>query len=155
MGYNRTTYKGKFRPTYPEKYTGDHTNIVYRSSWELQFMRWCDHNSKVVQWSSEETIIPYRSPLDNRIHRYFPDFLVKIRDDKEQLVDWLVEVKPKHQTQPPKKKLSKGKPSKRYVQEVQTYVVNQAKFEAAREYCDNKGMKFMILTEDYLKTPKR
>lgn len=152
MSFNSKTYKGRYTPVYPDKYKGNRKNIIYRSSWELQVMRWCDHNSKVIEWSSEETIIPYRSPIDGRIHRYFPDFKVLIKNDKNELVSWLVEVKPKKQTLPPKKKTYKGAITKKYVQEVQTYAVNQSKFEAAEQYCINKGWKFMLLTEDHLKT---
>lgn len=69
--------KGFFKPRNPKKYRGDPTKIVYRSSWELKFMGYLDAHSDVVEWASEEFSIPYRSPIDNRIHRYFPDFLVK------------------------------------------------------------------------------
>lgn len=152
MSFNSKTYKGRYTPVYPDKYIGNRKNIIYRSSWELQVMKWCDHNSKVIEWSSEETIIPYRSPIDSRIHRYFPDFKILIKNDKNELISWLVEVKPKKQTLPPKKKTYKGSITKKYVQEVQTYAVNQSKFEAAEQYCINKGWKFMLLTEDHLKT---
>lgn len=145
-------YNGKFLPKNPEKYLGNPSNIYWRSSWELQVMKWLDSHSKVIKWASEETIIPYRSPIDNRIHRYFPDFKVHIVNDQGIENIYLVEVKPKKQTQPPKKKLIKGQPTKRYVTEVQTYVVNNAKFEAAQSHCDKMGWKFMILTEDHLKT---
>ena len=67
-------YKGKYRPTHPSKYRGKPTNIIYRSLWELKFMKYCDSNKNILEWGSEEVIVPYRSPIDNRYHRYFPDF---------------------------------------------------------------------------------
>jgi len=151
MGYNKKHYKGKYVLSHPEKYKGNIHSIVYRSSWELQVMRWCDHTSKVVSWNSEEVIVPYRSPIDGKIHRYFPDFMVEIIDKGNQVV-WMVEVKPKKQIQQPKKKIYRGSPTKNYLIEVQTYAVNQAKWEAATQMCEAKGWKFMILTEDHLKT---
>jgi hypothetical protein len=79
MAYSKDTYKGRFVSTNPQKYVGDSTNIVYRSSYELKFMKWCDMNSSVKRWASEEIVIPYISPIDGKKHRYFPDFLIEIR----------------------------------------------------------------------------
>jgi len=155
MSHTPKHYKGKYTITNLKKYDGNARDVVYRSSWELQVMRWCDHNSSIVRWSSEEVIIPYRSPLDNRVHRYFVDFKIVIKDKEGNEVTHLVEVKPKKQTKPPKKSTKGGGlPTKRYVNEVQTYAVNQAKWSAATEACENKGWKFMIITEDHLKTIK-
>jgi hypothetical protein len=146
-------YKGKFRPKNPSKYMGDPTNIVYRSGWELKFMAYIDSHKKVLEWASEEVIVPYRSPIDGRIHRYFPDFLVKqINKDgvKESI---LIEIKPKYQTIPPdiaKKNTPKGRVSKRYLNEVKTYGINEAKWKAAQEFCDDRGWKFQIMHEDHL-----
>jgi hypothetical protein len=146
-------YKGKFRPKNPSKYMGDPTNIVYRSGWELKFMSYIDSHKKVLEWASEEVIVPYRSPIDGRIHRYFQDFLVKqINKDgvKESI---LIEIKPKYQTIPPdiaKKNTPKGRVSKRYLNEVKTYGINEAKWKAAQEFCDDRGWKFQIMHEDHL-----
>ena len=146
-------YKGKFRPKNPSKYMGDPTNIVYRSGWELKFMSYIDSHKKVLEWASEEVIVPYRSPIDGRIHRYFPDFLVKqINKDgvKESI---LIEIKPKYQTIPPdiaKKNTPKGRVRKRYLNEVKTYGINEAKWKAAQEFCDDRGWKFQIMHEDHL-----
>ena len=74
------SYKGKFTPTHSNKYKGDSRNIIYRSLWELKFMKWCDRNVNILEWGSEEFFIPYVSPLDNRVHRYFPDFYMKIKE---------------------------------------------------------------------------
>lgn len=140
-------YKGKFRPSNPAKYLGDPTNIVYRSRWELKFMGWLDSHPNVVQWGSEELVIPYRSPMDNRIHRYFPDFIVKKKTPDGKIDTVVVEIKPKAQTVPPK---VINKPNKRYINEVYTWGINSAKWEAAGNYCKDRGWKFEILTEHEL-----
>lgn len=136
--------KGFFRPTNPQKYKGDSTSIVYRSSWELKFMMYLDKHPEVLSWGSEEIIIPYRSPIDNKVHRYFPDFIVtKLnREGKRETI--LIEVKPEHQTKPPKRQ---SKPTKRYLTEVTTWGVNEAKWKAANEYCKDRGWTFHIFTE--------
>lgn len=141
------TYKGKFKPKNPKKYKGDPTEIVYRSSWELQYMMQLDSDPSIIEWSSEELSINYKSPKDNRAHRYFPDFLVKKKTDKG-VIEFLVEIKPKAQTMPPK---VQSKPNKRYLNEVMTWGVNSAKWKAAEAYCKTKGWDFIILTEDHLK----
>ena len=141
------SYKGKFRPSKPKKYKGDPTNIVYRSLWELKFMRYCDSNSNIVKWSSEEIVIPYRSPIDNRFHRYFPDFYLKYKDNTGKLIEKVVEIKPAKQVQEPK--IQKRK-TKKYVTEVVTYAKNQAKWMAAEEFCKDRKWKFQILTEKEL-----
>ena len=87
------SYKGKYRPKNRQKYKGDVGEVVYRSLWELKFMKYCDLNSKILKWSSEEIIIPYKSPVDNRIHRYFPDFYVKYKDVKGRIREKVVEIK--------------------------------------------------------------
>ena len=92
------SYKGKYRPSYPKKYKGDPTNIIYRSLWERKFMVYCDKNEKILEWGSEEIALPYRSPIDNRIHRYFPDFYVKEQLSDGSIKKYLVEIKPKRQT---------------------------------------------------------
>lgn len=141
------SYKGFFRPKHPSKYKGDCTNIVYRSLYELKLMTFLDKNPNVVRWASEEFFIPYKSPLDGKIHRYFPDFWIeKINKDgeKETVV---IEVKPASQTRPP---TIKEKIDKRYVTEVATWGINQAKWESANKYCDSKGWKFVIMTEKEL-----
>ena len=136
-------YQGKDRPTFPRKYKGDYHNIIYRSSWEYKFMVWCDRSSSVTEWGSEEIVIPYISPADGRRHRYFPDFYVKIGRKK-----YMVEVKPLRQTKQPKKQ---KKQTKAYITEVVTYAINQAKWEAAKEYCKDRGWEFMLITEKELK----
>ena len=144
MYYLVMRYQGKYRPSFPMKYKGDTTNIVYRSSWEYKFMKWCDITPSVLEWGSEEFFIPYTSPADGRKHRYFPDFYVKIKGRGK----YVVEVKPLYQTQEPK---TQKRHTKRYINEVVTYAVNQAKWKAAREFCNDNSMEFMLITEKELK----
>lgn len=139
--------KGFFKPQNPQKYKGDPTKIVYRSSWELKFMGYLDKHPDIMFWQSEELFIPYRSPVDNKIHRYFPDFLVKKRDKDGSIKTVMIEIKPKAQTKPPK---HPGKVTKRYVTEVYTWGVNEAKWKSAREYCADRGWSFEVFTEKEL-----
>lgn len=142
MTYTKELHQGKFVPKNPTKYRGDISNIVYRSGYEVKFMNWCDLNSDVTQWSSEEVVIPYRSPLDNKLHRYFVDFYVKIQDKV-----YLIEVKPDRFTREPA--IPKRK-TKRFLNEVAQYAVNQAKWKAAREVCADRNWEFKIITEKEL-----
>jgi hypothetical protein len=119
-----------------------------RSSWETMFASWCDKNPSVIKWSSEETIIPYRCPTDNHIHRYFVDFKITVNTGKT----YLVEVKPYKQTQLPE---YPGKRTQRYLMESLTFMKNQAKWEAATNYAKDRGWEFKIITEHELGlTPK-
>ena len=107
-------------------------------------MKYCDHNSAIVEWGSETMIIPYKSPVDNKIHRYFVDFYVKIKDSEGKITKYLIEIKPEKFTKPPE--IPKRK-TKRFIEEVFNYGTNQAKWKAANEYCQDRGMKFLVLTE--------
>ena len=138
---------GRYRPSNITKYRGDYRNIIYRSSWEKVFMSYCDKNVNVIEWGSEEVIIPYRSPLDNRLHRYFPDFYVKVRDKSGAPKKYIIEIKPKRQCTEPKIQKTKNR---KYVREVMEYAKNQAKWGAAKEFCKDRMMEFKILTEDNL-----
>lgn len=145
--------QGFFKPKFPNKYIGDPTNIVYRSGWEKKVMQSLDENTAIIRWASEEVIIPYLSPVDGRYHRYFPDFYVEAKAANNTIKKLLLEVKPQAQTQPPK---SPKKKTKRYLTEVMTYGVNQAKWKAAKEYCLDKGWEFQIITEaDLFKKPTK
>ena len=139
-------HQGFFKPRNPEKYKGNVKNIVYRSGWELNAMNYFDKHPDIVKWSSEEVVIPYISPVDNKRHRYFVDFWVKTKNGEE----YLIEVKPKKQTKPPEKPKNK-RGQKRFIQETLEYVKNQAKWKAALKYAASTGMKFIIMTEDELK----
>lgn len=141
---NIKTYKGKYRVLNPKKYKGDIDNIIYRSLWELRFMKWCDGNDSILEWGSETVIIPYISPVDKKIHRYFVDFYIKVLDRQGETKKYLIEIKPEKYTKPPN--IPKIK-TKRFIDEVFQYGVNEAKWKAAFEYCQDRNMKFMILTE--------
>jgi hypothetical protein len=140
-------YKGKYQPSFPRKYKGDSSNIVYRSLWERKFMVYCDKNENILEWGSEEIALPYRSPIDNRVHRYFPDFYIKVKENNGRIKKMIVEIKPLRQCIEPKvqKKKTKG-----YIFEVVEYAKNQAKWEAAREWCLDRGYEFKVLTENEL-----
>jgi len=140
-------YSGRFSPKNPNKYLGDPRNIFWRSLWERRVMTHLDDNPNVVGWSSEEIIIPYLSPVDNRWHRYFPDFLVKSRNKHGIIETIIIEVKPSSQAIAPKKQ---QRVTKRYITEVMTYGVNQAKWKAAEEYCKDRSWKFVVVTEKEL-----
>jgi hypothetical protein len=139
--------QGKYKVRNEAKYNGDASNVIYRSSWELKFLVWCDNNPNVVSFSSEEIIIPYKSPVDGKYHRYFVDFMVKIKTKDNTIRTYLVEVKPKRQTQPPE---IKKRITKQYINEVTTWGVNQSKWKAAIDYCLDRGWEFKILTEQDL-----
>jgi len=139
--------KGFFKPYFPEKYKGNPAQIVYRSSWELKLMNYLDRHSDVISWQSEEFFIPYRSPVDRKIHRYFPDFLVKKKEKDGSIKTVMIEVKPEKQTRLPK---HPGKVTKRYITEVYTWGVNEAKWNAAKEYCLDRGWLFQVFTEKHL-----
>lgn len=138
------TYKGKYKIKNPHKYRGDPTNVIYRSSWELKFLIWCDNNPAVVQFSSEEVVIPYICPTDNKRHRYFVDFFIQVRGKDGNLKSYLIEIKPAVQTRPPE--VAKKK-TRRYIQEVMTWGKNEAKWKAAEEFARDRGWEFKILTE--------
>lgn len=141
------TYQGKFKPKNPSKYKGDPTNIIYRSSWEAKFMKYLDEHPDVLLWASEELVVPYRSPVDGKLHRYFPDFLVKKKNAQGIVETLMVEIKPASQTIEPTKKKTINK---QYINEVMTWGVNQAKWKAAKEYCDDRKWRFLVLTEKEL-----
>lgn len=138
-------YKGKFKPKNMKKYNGDPNNIIYRSLWELKMMSYLDQHPDVLSWASEEFFIPYLSPVDNKMHRYFPDFYVKRRNKQGIVETLIIEIKPKAQTVPPKQKNNK-----RLVEHTLTYAVNQAKWTHAQKFCEEHGFQFRILTEDDL-----
>jgi hypothetical protein len=140
------SYKGKYKPSYPKKYKGDPTNVIYRSLWERKFMVYCDKNENVLEWSSEEIALPYKSPLDNRIHRYFPDFYIKVKEGNK-IQKYLIEIKPKKQVREPKIQTKK---TRSYIYEVTEYAKNQAKWKSAQEFCEDRQWKFKIMTEDDL-----
>jgi hypothetical protein len=140
-------YSGRFTPSNPQKYIGDYNNIIYRSSWEAKVMNWLDKNPSIISWASEELTVPYKSPVDGQWHRYFPDFVVKMRTRDGLLKTMVLEVKPKKQSVPPE---PRKRITKQYIKEVTTWGVNQAKWKAATEFCLDRGWEFQVLTEDHL-----
>ena len=141
------SYKGFFKPRNPSKYKGNPSNIIYRSSWELKLMMHLDQHPDVIYWASEEIAIPYRSPVDGKVHRYFPDFYVKKRNPQGIVESLLIEVKPAIQARAPK---VQKKATRRYIKEVMTYGINTAKWKAAQDYCEDRKWKFVVMTEKEL-----
>lgn len=126
----KVSYKGKYKPENPQKYVGNPDNIWFRSLWELKLFNYLDKNTAILQWSSEELAIPYVSPLDGKIHRYFPDVVFKGRTKSNEIKTYMIEVKPEKQKSLP---------------------LNEAKFAAANKYCEHLGWEFKIITEKELK----
>ena len=141
-------YKGKYIPINPKKYVGNPSQIIYRSLWERKLMVYCDRNDNIIEWGSEEVIVPYRSPWDGKIHRYFPDFYMKVKQTNGTYKKFIIEVKPKAQCKEPNK--TPKRKTRKWYKEVQTWGINQAKWKSATDYCENRGMEFKILTEDHL-----
>jgi hypothetical protein len=131
--------QGYYVPINPDKYSGDTSNIIYRSSWERIAFKWLDLSKEVISWSSESIIVHYVSPIDNKNHRYYPDLWLKTIDN-----EFLVEIKPEKECKPPVKK------GKFYNKRLKTYIINKAKWNAAELYCKFHHMKFKIITEKTL-----
>lgn len=138
------SYQGKYKLKNPQKYRGNHQQVYFRSLWEYATFKWLDANKNIVEWSSEEIIIPYINPLDNKVHRYYPDLWIKFNNSKE----YIVEIKPRYQTEPPKKRARRSKKS---LQESITFVKNKAKWDAAKSYTKKRNIEFVIWTEDTLR----
>jgi len=139
---------GLYRPNNPKKYKGNPTTIVYRSSWEQKFMKFCDRTNSIIEWGSEEYIIPYRCPTDGKRHRYYPDFYIKVRKKDGTYAKYIIEIKPKKQTKPPYD--HKDKRTSAYKKACLTFAKNRAKWDAAEDYCSDRQMGFLILTEENL-----
>ena len=135
--------KSLFKPRHPRKYQGNPSNIICRSTWERKFCNYCDQSENIVEWGSEEFWIPYRAP-DGKPRRYFPDFIIKVKESTGDLKTYVIEVKPAKQTRPP---LPRKRVSKSYLYEMKTYAVNQAKWKAAQEWCADRKIEFKIITE--------
>lgn len=137
-------YKSKYKPKNPHKYVGNPDNIICRSLWERTFCKYLDENMNVIRWSSEELQIPYISPMDNRPHMYYPDFLFEVK--KNSSVETLVvEIKPDKQTKEP---VRGNKSSKTFLTESLQYQINKSKWDSAKQFCSKQGWKFMVLTEN-------
>jgi hypothetical protein len=130
-------YKSVYNPKNPKKYAGDVSKIVCRSLWERNVCKFCDETTSIIKWSSEEIAIPYVNPIDKKVHNYYPDFLIQFKNDVG-IHNWMVEVKPKKQT------YLKENASKK---EKATWIINSAKWQAAKKYCDSHNIIFKIITE--------
>ncbi len=137
--------QGMFKPKNPSKYIGKETP-VYRSGWELKFFRFCDDSPNVVEWASEAVIIPYLSPVDKKVHRYYTDGIIAIKE-VTGIKRYIVEIKPSAQTKPP---IKGRKKQSTMIYETVRYVQNQAKWDAARKWCTKHNYEFLILTEEEL-----
>jgi hypothetical protein len=151
----RNKYKqGKYYLQNINKYIG-HTPVLYRSSWELAFCKYCDLNSKVVKWSTESVIIPYKISNNGQIedHRYIPDFYIEMTTNVENEYERIVvEIKPKAETEypkPPQKQTLKM--LENYEYSLRSYKQNIHKWAFAKDWCEKRHMKFIIMNEDYLK----
>jgi len=138
-------YRGKYKPRNAQKYRGDYTAIVYRSSWERKFFQYCDFNDKIISWASEEIVIPYR--YMGKKHRYFPDVFIVYKDSEGIIKKKLIEIKPYNECHPPKKK----KNQKKFINEINKYAKNQAKWAAAIEFCKINKLEWDVYTEYHLK----
>ena len=138
------SYKGKYKIKKPEKYAGDASNVIFRSLWERNAFRWCEDNPKVKLWNSEGVVVPYKCSIDKKLHRYFVDLLIEMDNKKI----YLIEIKPKNQTLPPKKKSRK---TKKYINEALTFSRNQDKWNAADKFAKHNGWQFQVWTEETLK----
>lgn len=149
----RKYQQGRYRLLHPEKYIGAAQDIVFRSSWELRFNRWCDLNPSVVKWNSEEIVIPYYSQVDQKNRRYFVDYIIQLKKMDGSLETLLVEIKPHSQTVMPTKRGRKKEET--YLSEMATYQVNQDKWAAATKWAEKNGMRFVVLNEYDLGIAKR
>lgn len=137
-------YKGYFKPQNPTKYAGDPNNIVYRSNWEKKLMLQFDSRDDIIYWASEELAVPYFDPFKQKWRRYFPDFIIKTKDERVIMI----EVKPYAQTQEPPKQQKK---TQKHLKEVATFRINSCKWESAMAFCKKKGWEFQILHEKNVK----
>jgi hypothetical protein len=148
----RKYHQGKFFPYNKTKYKGDPNTIIYRSGLELKYFKHFDLNPNILEWSSEEIVVPYINPKDNRVHRYFVDNYLKVKTTDGRIKEYLVEIKPLKFTVEPVKR--KGQHQKTFERAVLTWLINDAKWQAARKYCKKSNMEFIFLTEKDLKVVK-
>lgn len=152
--HKRGYKQGKFTPTNPHTYVGDVSKITYRSSWELKFFLFLDNlsgidNSPIIAWNSEEVIVKYVCSTDGKEHRYYPDVYMETRNSSNEVIKYLIEIKPYSETLPPKKG------GKWYNQQMLTYIKNRSKWEEAERFCKKNNLVFKIITEYELGLKKR
>lgn len=145
--------QGIYMPINKQKYKGN-DYPRYLSSWELKLFRFCDSNPDVLEWGSENIVIPYISPIDNKVHNYIVDAVIKLKT-KDGIKKFLVEVKPYKQTiKPINRRTKSNKIPKSLLYEQLNYIRNTAKWNAAKEWCRKRGFEFTILTEHQLNIRK-
>ena len=142
-------YSGKYKPQNIKKYVGNPSKIIYRSLLERRFMVFCDSNPNVLKWASEELAIPYVSPLDNRMHRYFVDFIIEVKTANNEIKTYLVEIKPDRQTKKPQ--TTEKKSNKTFLKEMTTWAINTKKWQAAEQFAKENNWEFKIITEKTLR----
>ena len=148
MKKNRNYRQGIYKCRFPDKYKGNKNNICYRSGLELNAFKFFDNNPNVLEWASEETIIPYQNPLTGRVSRYFVDVYAKMKDRNGNIKKYLIEIKPHSQTLPP---IQKNRKTKTLIYQQAEYIKNQAKWQAAEKFSKARNMNFVLLTEKHLK----
>ena len=165
MAYNRSRigntnkkyHQGVYILKNPIKYLGDPQKVVYRSSWEFAFCKFCDHSDNVKRWSAENIEISYQISNDvgqTEVHRYYPDFYVEMikANDKESYERLVIELKPLKETLPPvKPKKQTMKVLENYEYSLRTFKKNLHKWAYAKEWCERRHLKFVIITEDELR----
>tara|TARA_A100001037_G_scaffold306579_1_gene352889 strand:- start:218 stop:691 length:474 start_codon:yes stop_codon:yes gene_type:complete len=145
-GFNQ----GYYNPVYPSKYAGK-PPIIYRSSWELKFMKMCDNREDIVKWASEPVEIKYWSSLDNKEHSYFPDFYIKVKKETG-FEESLVEIKPSSHLQKPEPPTKNSKQAlKNYKFLAEQFIKNRDKYRYAKEWAESRGFRFVVMTEKSLK----
>jgi hypothetical protein len=147
MKKNQNYTQGIYQPLNPLKYKGS-IPIIYRSKLELISMRYLDKNNNILTWGSESVVIPYQSPKDGKVHKYFVDLVASLKDKTGKIQKLLIEVKPEKQTRPPT--ITNKKKQSTMLYEKVTWAVNQAKWDAARQWCKKNGYTFLILNEKHL-----
>ena len=150
MNYKKSV--GKYKVHNKEKYVADLQEVTYRSSWELKYMKYLDRQPNVLEWASENVIIPYYNPIEKKTRRYFVDFYVKSQNPEGEIKKYIIEVKPASQCKPPKRK---KRISIKYKNDLRTYIRNQSKWKTARKWAEKRGMEFVILTEKELDIPQK
>jgi hypothetical protein len=145
---NKNYIQGIFHPKNPNKYKGT-LPVIYRSSLELLSFRYLDNSQNVITWGSESVVVPYQSPKDGRLHRYFVDLVAEIKMKDSSTRKVLIEVKPEKQTKPPT--ITNRKKQSTILYEKYNYAINCAKWDAARKYAEKKGYLFLIFNENHLK----
>lgn len=143
--------QGYFTPKNPEKYDGDPTAIVYRSSWELKFLTYCDNNESIIKYAAEKVGVPYLNPILKKESTYWIDCWMMTKGQDGTLTKWLIEIKPnKYLTPPEAPKRLTEKATLSYAHHAKAYIINTAKFNAAKVYAHKNGMRFGIITENFL-----